>query len=109
MKKIVLLLSLMTLFSLITQAQKSGADSSKKNKGSKLGIGIKAGLNFANVTKASSINTTSQTGFHAGLFFGGGYKSILGSRTELMYSQQGYGYSNSFSFSYNFHAFEMST
>jgi hypothetical protein len=87
MKKIVLLMSLMTLFSLITQAQKSGADSSKKNKSSKLGI--KAGLNFANVTKASSINTSSQTGFHAGLFFGGGSKSILGSRTELMYSQQG--------------------
>ena len=33
-----------------------------------LGIGLKAGLNFANVTSASSINSSSQSGFMAGVF-----------------------------------------
>lgn len=94
MIRIVLLASLMNLFFVIAQAQKPGANSSKKSKGSKLGIGIKAGLNFANVSNASSINSSNQAGFHAGLFFGASGKSLLGFRTELMYSQQGYGYSS---------------
>jgi hypothetical protein len=55
-------------------------------------IGIKAGLNFANVTKASSINNSSQTGFHAGLFLAPQSKSIIGSRTEIIFSRQGYDY-----------------
>lgn len=55
-------------------------------------IGIKAGLNFANVTKVSSINNDSRTGFHAGLFLASSTKKILGSRTEIMFSRQGYDY-----------------
>lgn len=54
-------------------------------------IGLKAGLNFANVTKASSINNSSQSGFHAGVFLNAS-KKIIGSRTELIYSKQGYDY-----------------
>lgn len=54
-------------------------------------IGIKVGANFANVTKASSINNSSRSGFHAGLLLGGG-KKIIGSRTELIFSRQGYDY-----------------
>src|SRR5882757_4736803 len=94
MKKILLLTSLMCLIFVMAQAQQS--DSTKKSKGSKssgLGIGIKAGLNFANVTNASS-NGHSQTGFHAGLFFGGSSKKILTSRTEILFSQQGYSFSS---------------
>jgi len=97
MKKILLIVSLISLSFVTTQAQSSGADSSKKNKGSKssgLGIGIKGGLNFANITNASSINGHSQTGFHAGLFLGGSSKKILTSRTELLFSQQGYSFSS---------------
>lgn len=55
-------------------------------------IGIKAGLNFANVTKASSINNSSRSGFHAGLFLAPSSKGIIGSRTELLFSRQGYNY-----------------
>jgi hypothetical protein len=55
-------------------------------------VGIKAGLNFANVTKASSVNSSSRSGFHAGVFLGGGSKKILSSRTELIFSRQGYDY-----------------
>ena len=58
-----------------------------------LGLGIKAGLNFANVSDASSINSKNQTGFHVGAFLAPSSKSILGSRTELLYSRQGYNYS----------------
>lgn len=55
-------------------------------------IGIKAGLNFANVTKASSINNSSRSGFHAGILLSPGSKKILSSRTELIFSRQGYDY-----------------
>src|SRR5258708_1391251 len=71
-----------------TNAQKTKKSSTRN------GFGIKAGLNFANVTNVSSINGSSETGFHAGIFFGSFNKSILGFRTELMYSRQGYGYSS---------------
>ena len=55
-------------------------------------VGIKAGLNFANVTKASSINNDSRTGFHAGIFFSPRSSGIIGSHTELLFSRQGYDY-----------------
>lgn len=58
-------------------------------------IGIKAGLNFANVTKASSINNSSRTGFHAGIFLAPPSKGIFSSRTELIFSRQGYDYKTS--------------
>lgn len=58
-------------------------------------IGVKAGVNFANVTKASSINNDSRTGFHAGVFLAPFSKGIIGSRTELIFSRQGYNYKTS--------------
>lgn len=58
-------------------------------------IGLKAGLNFANVTHASSINGSSRSGFHAGIFLSPSSKSIISSRTEFIYSRQGYNYKSS--------------
>lgn len=55
-------------------------------------IGIKAGLNFADVTNASSINSSSRSGFMVGIFFAPASKSILSYKTELIFSQQGYDY-----------------
>src|SRR5450432_4693929 len=55
-------------------------------------FGVKAGLNFANVTNASSINNSSRSGFHVGILLGGSSKKILSSRTELIFSRQGYDY-----------------
>jgi len=52
-------------------------------------IGIKAGLNFADVTNASSINSSNRSGFMVGIFFAPGSKSVLSYKTELIYSQQG--------------------
>jgi hypothetical protein len=60
-----------------------------------LGIGLKAGLNFANVTNASSINSSSQTGFVVGLFLAPNSKGVISSRTEIDYSRQGYNYGSS--------------
>ncbi len=57
-------------------------------------IGIKGGLNFSNVTKASQINSKSSTGFHAGIFLAPKTKSVLGFRSELIFSRQGYDYKN---------------
>lgn len=56
-------------------------------------IGVKGGLNFSNVTNASSINAGSRSGYHVGLFLAGPTKSILSSRTEFLYSRQGYNFS----------------
>ncbi len=55
-------------------------------------IGIKAGLNFANISNASSINSSSRSGFMLGAFMAPPSKSIISSRTELLYSRQGYNY-----------------
>ena len=55
-------------------------------------FGVKAGLNFANVSNASSINNSSRTGFQAGIFLAPQAKKILSSRTELLFSRQGYNY-----------------
>jgi hypothetical protein len=55
-------------------------------------FGLKAGVNFANVTNASSINSSSQSGFLFGGFLAPASKGLLSSRTELIYSKQGYNY-----------------
>ena len=55
-----------------------------------LGLGIKAGLNFTNITSASSVSNSSETGYQVGLFLDPSSNSILGSRTELLYSHQAY-------------------
>ena len=41
------------------------------------------------------INGSSRTGYHAGIFLAPSSKSILSSRTELIYSRHGYNYSDS--------------
>ena len=53
-------------------------------------IGIKAGLNFANVSNASSISSSSRSGFMIGVFLSPSSKKIISSTTELLYSRQGY-------------------
>ena len=98
MKKTPLLLLLLLPIVLFGQqaGQQPGApqQADKKNtskhwKG--IGIGVLAGLNFANVTNASAINSSTRAGFHAGIFFEPGSK-IISSRTELIYSQHGFNY-----------------
>lgn len=53
-------------------------------------FGVKAGLNFANITNANQINASSHTGFNVGVFLDGSSKSILSSHSELLFSKQGY-------------------
>ncbi|HEY1872351.1 MAG TPA: hypothetical protein VGG71_14910, partial [Chitinophagaceae bacterium] len=65
MRKILLLAALMSPIALFAQ----------------LGIGIKAGVNFANVTKASEINADNTTGFMGGIFLAPQSKGIISSRT----------------------------
>jgi opacity protein-like surface antigen len=56
-------------------------------------IGVKAGWNFTNVTSVASVNSQSASGFNVGAFFTTPYSRIIGSKTELVYSRQGYNYS----------------
>ena len=62
--------------------------------GQGLGIGLKAGYNFANVTSAASINNSSRSGFMAGIFLAPQTKGIITSRHEFIYSRQGYNFDN---------------
>ncbi len=55
-------------------------------------LGIKAGLNFTDVTNVSSVNNQSSSGFNAGIFYSTPYTRIIGSKTELVFSRQGYNY-----------------
>jgi Outer membrane protein beta-barrel domain len=77
MKKIIFTLTLIAPF--LLQAQ----------------IGIKAGLNFAKVSSAASINSSNKSGFNVGLLLAPPSKKIISSRTELVFSRQGYDYKTS--------------
>ena len=74
MKKFVLLIAAIGLFSIGANAQ--GID-----------LGIKAGVNFANITDASGLS--NRTGFVVGAFVGGKFNDNLGIQGDLLYSQQG--------------------
>jgi hypothetical protein len=54
-------------------------------------IGVKAGINLANVKGVSSFNNSSKSGFMLGGFLNKGSKGIS-YRTELIFSRQGYDY-----------------
>ena len=58
-----------------------------------LGIGIKAGLNFAHISSTSDLRTSNYTGYMIGGYISPKQKKILGFRSEIMLSRQGYDYS----------------
>src|SRR4030095_15971945 len=72
----------------------TGRAKQKKEPKPGIGLGLKVGTNFANVTNASDISSSNTTGFLIGAFFapGGAGKQVLGFRTEIIYSRQGYDY-----------------
>jgi len=55
-----------------------------------LGIGVKAGLNFANVTDPGGINASSRSGYMIGGYISPKPKKLFGFRSEIMLSRQGY-------------------
>lgn len=57
-----------------------------------LSIGLKAGLNFANITNASSVKAGSYTGYMMGGYIAPKPKKWLGFRSEIILSRQGYDY-----------------
>jgi opacity protein-like surface antigen len=95
MKKYPLLLLLLAPLAIYSQQPTMQPTPETKKKPAEhhsIGIGIKAGFNFANVTNASAINGSSRAGYHFGLFLAPSSKGFLGSRTELVYSRHGYNY-----------------
>lgn len=82
MAKTLLTIFILSSFYSSIRAQKSDASS--------IGIGLKAGYNFAKVTGASSVNTANTNGFHLGAFYSPGKPKGIGYRTEIIYSKQGY-------------------
>jgi hypothetical protein len=57
-----------------------------------LKIGLKAGLNFANVSNSGGINASNRTGYMLGGYISPKPKGFLGFRSEIMLSRQGYDY-----------------
>jgi hypothetical protein len=57
-----------------------------------LSIGAKAGLNFANVTSTAGINASSRSGYMIGGFISPKPKKLIGFRSEIILSRQGYDY-----------------
>lgn len=80
MKKILLLLALLLPVWAISQGG--------------MGVGFKAGLNFAGISNASDINNDTRSGFMAGLFLAPSSQGIIATRHEIIYSKQGYNFKN---------------
>lgn len=57
-----------------------------------LNIGVKAGINFANITNASQIKAGNRTGYMLGGYISPKAKKMLGYRSEIILSRQGYDY-----------------
>lgn len=57
-----------------------------------LSVGVKAGINLANVTSSPDISTNNLTGYMIGGYISTKQKKIIGYRSELMLSRQGYNY-----------------
>lgn len=55
-------------------------------------FGIKAGYNYVNVTGKAGINADSRSGYMIGAMFGPKAKKLLGFRSEILLSRQGYDY-----------------
>ncbi|PWT76457.1 MAG: hypothetical protein C5B59_06440 [Bacteroidetes bacterium] len=94
MKRLFVLLLILSPFYVFSQHD-SSAQTIHKSIGPSdkpMYFGIKAGLNFSNITNASQIGASSRTGWHAGVFMNTGSK-LFSFRLELLYSQQGYNFS----------------
>jgi hypothetical protein len=83
-----LMAALMLFFSCIAQQKPSSTSKQPR----KLGFGLKAGVNFANVSNTSSINAESRTGYMAAAFLSPQFSPGQGFRTEIVFSQQGYNF-----------------
>jgi Outer membrane protein beta-barrel domain len=57
-----------------------------------LKIAVKGGLNFANITNASSIKASNHTGYMIGGYISPKPKKTFGFRSEIILSRQGYDY-----------------
>ena len=60
-----------------------------------LKIGLKAGINFANVTNSAGINANNRTGYMIGGYISPTPRKLLGFRSEIILSRQGYDYKSS--------------
>jgi len=55
-------------------------------------IGVKAGLNFANITNTDGFTNESRTGYFIGGYIAPKAKKLIGFRSEFLLSRQGYDY-----------------
>lgn len=55
-----------------------------------ISIGVKAGLNFANVTNTAGFNNSNRTGYLVGGYIAPKQKKLFGFRSEIILSRQGY-------------------
>lgn len=58
-----------------------------------LTVAVKAGLNLANISNTSDLQTSNLTGYMIGGYISPRQKKVVGFRSEIMLSRQGYDYS----------------
>ena len=58
----------------------------------RINVGVKAGVNFANVTSTPGLNSNSLTGYMIGGYIAPKPKKVFGFRSEILLSRQGYDY-----------------
>lgn len=59
-----------------------------------LTVAVKAGLNLAHISNTSDLRTSNYTGYMIGGYISPKQKKVLGFRSEIMLSRQGYDYSS---------------
>ncbi len=55
-------------------------------------VAVKAGLNFSNISNTADLQTSNLTGYMIGAYLSPKQKKLLGFRSEIMLSRQGYDY-----------------
>ena len=85
------LIPVILLIPFLSLAQQNPSNNTQTGKS--LGFGLKAGLNFANVSNTSDINGETKTGFMIAGFLSPQFgTSGQGFRSELVFSRQGYNF-----------------
>ena len=90
MKSIITAIAVLLLHA--TAGAQAPGQSSQKSAGQNtgIGLGIKAGVNFANVNSTSALSTSNVSGYMIGGFLSSGNARLIGFRTEFIFSHQGY-------------------
>ena len=87
-------LSLFVLLSITSKAQSKSSDEDNSN-GRKSQFGVLAGYNWSYITgEKAGFNSNTKNGYMAGVYFTPSSAGVVGYKTQIVYSRQGYTFDN---------------